>query len=177
MALFCDPKKILDQCGIQVGQVIADFGSGSGVYCIEASKALMSTGKVYAIDVQKDVLVRLQNDARSQNLSNTDIVCGDVEKVGGTKIREASVDLVFMCTILFQLEDKKSALLEAKRILVPGGRVLVVDWTDSFGGIGPHKNDVVSKEKVCDLFEKAGFSQEREISAGSHHYGFIFKKM
>jgi len=175
--MFSDPAKIIQQCGIQPGMIIADFGAGSGFYTLAVAQALSSTGKVYAIDAQKELLVRLETEARRINLSNVDVIWGDVEKSGGTKIKDSTVTLVLICNVLFQLEDKRSTLNEAKRILIPGGRVLVVDWQDSFGGIGPRKDQVVTKDAAVKLFESCGFASEREISAGSHHYGFMFKKM
>lgn len=175
--MFSDPVKNIEQCGIQAGMDIADFGSGSGHYSIAAGRALMSTGRVYAIDAQKDLLTKLKNSSVKEGLYNIEVVWGDVEKPNGVKLRDASVDLVFICNLLFQLEDKAGAIKEAKRILKPGGRVLIVDWSSSFGGIGPAHGAVVKKEKAKEMFEKAGFSMDREISAGAHHYGFIFKKL
>lgn len=175
--MFSDPKKNVEQCGIQAGMVIADFGSGSGFYSIEAAKALGGTGRVYAIDVQKDLLVRLHTHAHAEHIHNIDVIWGDIEHVGGTKIADGKIDLVFMCNILFQVQDKKSCVTEAKRLLVPGGRIVVVDWAESFGGIGPHTDQIVSKESALSLFESLGFSKEREISGGAHHYGIIFKKL
>ncbi len=175
--MFSDPVKNIDQCGIQAGMDIADFGSGSGFYTITASKSLMATGHVYAIDIQKDLLTKLKNHASREGLYNIDVVWGDVEKPNGTKLRDGSIDLVLMCTILFQIEDKKSAVKEAKRILKPGGRVLVVEWTDSFGGIGPQPNMIVRRDAVLDMFEGLGFHLDRDITTGPHHYGMIFKKM
>ncbi|MFZ2522470.1 MAG: class I SAM-dependent methyltransferase [Minisyncoccia bacterium] len=175
--MFSDPIKNIEQCGIQAGMDIADFGSGSGHYSMAASRALISTGRVYAIDVDKELLTRLKNNSTKEGLYNIEVVWGNVEKPNGAKLRDSSVDLVFICNLLFQLDDKVGAIKEAKRILKPGGRVLVIDWSDSFGGIGPKPIDVVKKPKAKELFEKQGFSIDREISAGAHHYGLIFKKM
>jgi ubiquinone/menaquinone biosynthesis C-methylase UbiE len=175
--MFSDPVKNVEQCGIQPGQDIADFGSGSGLYTISAAKALISTGRVYAIDAQKDLLTKLKNNATKEGLYNVEVVWGDIEKINGSKLREASVDFVFICNVLFQTEEKLNVVREAKRILKPAGKVLVVEWSDSFGGIGPKQNMVVKKEKLITMFEKEGFHKDREISAGSHHYGIIFKKL
>lgn len=175
--MFSDPNKNIEQCGIQPGMIIADFGAGSGFYTISAAKALANTGQVYAIDVQKDLLARLKENANGENLSNVEVILGNIEKIDGTNIASGIVNFALICNVLFQVEDKKTCLLELKRILVPGGRVLVVDWADSFGGIGPHKNNVVSKDSAEALFNEAGFAKERDISAGQHHYGMIFKKM
>ena len=175
--MFSDPQKNIEQCGIQAGMEIADLGAGSGFYTIAVAKALISTGRVYAIDLQKDLLTKIKNTAVSQGLYNAEVIWGDIEKPSGTHLREGSIDLALLSNILFQLEDKQGMINEVKRILKPGGRVLVVDWSDSFGGIGPESKKVVLKTSAVEMFEKNGFHQDREIDAGSHHYGIIFKKL
>jgi ubiquinone/menaquinone biosynthesis C-methylase UbiE len=176
--MFSDPKKNIQQAEIHPGMIVADIGAGSGHYSIETAKALMNSGKVYIIDVQKDLLVRIKNLATKDKLANmVEIVWGDVERENGTGLADSSVDIALLCNVLFQLKEKKVALNEIKRILVPGGRVLLVDWSDSFGGLGPHKDMVIKEEDAVDLFQKNGFAKVKNIQAGSHHYGFIFKKL
>lgn len=175
--MFSDPTKVVEQCGIQPGMDIADFGSGSGFYSLAASKALVSTGRVYAIDAQKDLLTKLKNHAIKEGCYNVEVIWGDLEKIGGTKLRDASIDLIFICNVFFQIENKENVIKEAIRILKPRGRIAFIDWSDSFGGIGPHQKSVFKKDKAKELFEKFGFSVDREILAGSHHYGVIFIKM
>jgi ubiquinone/menaquinone biosynthesis C-methylase UbiE len=175
--MFSDPTKNIEQCGIQPGMDIVDMGAGSGFYTLAAAKALVATGRVYAVEVNKDLLTKLKNQATHEGLYNVDVIWGDIEKVGGTHLREGTIDLVLLCNTLFQVENKKNTLDEIKRILKPGGRLLVVDWTDSFGGIGPHRDAVVTRDQALDLCEKEGFSLERDITAGSHHYGIIVKKL
>lgn len=175
--MFSDPVKNIEQCGIQAGMDIADFGSGSGFYALAASKALMSTGRVYAIDAQKDLLTKLKNHATREGQYNIEVVWGDIEKINGTKLRESSIDLVLICNLFFQIEEKENTIKEAIRILKPKGKILFVDWSDSYGGIGPKPKSVFKKDKAIPLFEKFGFHLDREISAGAHHYGLIFKKM
>jgi ubiquinone/menaquinone biosynthesis C-methylase UbiE len=175
--MFSDPIKIVDQCGISPGMEIADLGAGSGHYTLAVAKALASTGMVYAIDVQQDLLSKLKNTAAREGLYNVEIIWGDVDALNGTKLREMSVDLVFLCNLLFHLENKKEVVKEIKRILKPAGRVLVVDWADSFGGIGPKPNTVVTKEKAKQFFDEAGFHLDKEVNTGPHHYGLMYKKL
>ncbi len=175
--MFSDPVKNIEACGVQAGMDIADLGAGSGFYTLAAAKALVATGKVYAVDAQKDLLTKLKNQATRDGLYNVEIVWGNIEKEKGTNLREGMIDLALICNVLFQVEDRSGTIAEIKRILKPGGRVLVVDWTDAFGGIGPHPKSVITKAAAQEMFEKAGFSLDREISAGSHHYGMIMKKM
>lgn len=174
--MFSDPKQNIAQASFSDGMVVADLGSGSGFYSIEAARAVSPTGKVYAVDIQKDLLERLKNEANRAHVRGIDVICGDLEKLGGTKIREASVDRVIAANILFMIEDKKTFINEIKRILKPKGSVLLVDWAASFSQMGPHPDHVVYKDKAVQLFDEMGFKVEKEISAGSHHYGIIFRK-
>ena len=174
--MFSDPKQNIAQASFSDGMVVADLGSGAGFYSIEAGKAVAPTGKVYAVDIQKDLLERLKNEANRAHVRNIEIVSGDLEKIGGTKIRENSVDRVIAANIFFMIEDKKSFISEIKRILKIKGSVLFVDWAGSFSQMGPHPDHVVFKDKAIQFFDESGFKVEKEISAGSHHYGIIFRK-
>ena len=105
--MFSDPQKNIEQCGIQAGMEIADLGAGSGFYTIAAAKALIATGRVYAVDAQKDLLTKIKNNAISQGLYNVEVIWGDIEKPNGTHLRESSIDLALLSNILFQLDDKQ----------------------------------------------------------------------
>lgn len=175
--MFSDPVKNIEQCSIQAGMEIADFGSGSGAYTLASSKALISTGKVYAIDINKDLLNKVKNEGVKQGLYNIEVIWGDIEKPNGTKLRDFSVDMVLVCNVLFQVENREVLIKEVRRVLKPGGRVLVIDWTDSFGGLGPKPQMILKMTSAVDIFQKNGFHLDREISAGAHHYGLIFKKL
>jgi len=173
---FSDPQKIIKQFGLHDGMLVADLGAGTGAYTIASAKEVGGSGHVYAVEVQKDLLININNAARDSSLSNIEVIWGDIERHSKTKIREHAVDAVIVANVLFQVEDVNSTLGEIKRILKSGGRVLVVDWKDSYGGIGPHATQVLSYEEARRIFEENGFSFLKNIEAGDHHYGFIVKK-
>jgi ubiquinone/menaquinone biosynthesis C-methylase UbiE len=133
-------------------------------------------GKIYSIDILKDMLQKIKNEAIRSHITNIETLWGNIEKLGGTRLADSSVDAVLVCNTMFQLEDKDHLPFEAKRILKSGGRILVVDWKESYGGMGPQAHHVFSPEMAKSVFEKAGFIFEREIKAGAHHYGIIFKR-
>ncbi|MCC7004651.1 methyltransferase domain-containing protein [Candidatus Nomurabacteria bacterium] len=174
--MFSNPQKNVENFNLDPGMRVADFGSGSGHYAIALARKVSKSGRVYAVDVQKDLLQKLKNEAQKLGLSNIEAVWGDIEHVGGTKIIENSLDAIVVSNVLFQVQDKDSLCKEAKRILKPRGRVFIIDWTDSFGGLGPQLKDVFPEFKARELFEKNGFVFDRDVSVGDHHYGIIFKK-
>src|SRR3989344_463932 len=173
---FSEPRKIIAELGLAEGHTLADFGAGSGHYAIEAGRRVGHTGKVYAIDVQQDLLARVKNLANAERVRSVEIIWGDIEKVGGTKLKDGAVDVVLLCNILFQLAKRGNVLTEAKRVLKDKGRVVAIDWTDSFGGLGPAASDIVTEKEARELFEQSGFTVEKAISAGAHHWGLILRK-
>ena len=175
--MFTHPRNNLEQFGVSQGQVVSDLGAGSGFYSVEAASMVAPMGRVYAIDIQKDLLTRLQKEARKNKIGNIEILVGDLEKLGGTKLRDASVDRLILSNILFMIEHKKDLVYEIKRVLKPGGRVLLIDWSASYGNMGPHADSVVYKDDAVKLFASVGFQLDKEIEAGDYHYGIIFRKL
>lgn len=173
---FSDPDKNIEQFELQSGARVADFGVGTGFYALAASRRVGSAGRVYCLDIQKDLLKRLQESAERFKLDNIEVVWADLEHEGGSKLADASVDAVIVANLLFQIEDKSTFVKEVTRVLKQGGKVLLVDWSGSFGGIGPTEVNVVSKQLATSLFEENGFKVQKEIEAGAHHWGVILKK-
>jgi len=174
--MFSHPEKNIDQFHIDPGMTVADFGAGTGFYALALSNKVGESGKVYAIDVQKELLTRLKSDVEKEGVTNIEIVWGDLDELKGSTLRDASVDRVLFANVFFQLENRDNAILEAYRILKNNGKILIIDWADSFGHLGPHPDQVVKPDVARTLFESHGFEHDRDIDAGTHHYGIIFKK-
>lgn len=175
-AHFAHPGRNTDLFGVEPGMTVADFGSGSGHYALAIAERLQHSGHVYAIDIQKDLLTRIRNEAHKHGYKNVEIIWGDLEKAHASKIANEHADLVLMSNLLFQLEDKKPPLREAMRILKPRGRLVIIDWSESFGGLGPTKKHVVKREAALELAEQEGFKFVEGFDAGAHHYGLVLVK-
>ena len=173
---FSDPQRNIDQLGLSEGMTIADFGAGSGFYTRAAAQRVGTAGRVYAIDVQDGLLARIHDTAQSDGLHNVEVVHGDLEHSGGSKLADMSVDVVIVANILFQIGQKEALVHEVIRVLKPNGRVLLVEWSDTFGGIGPEASRIVSEMTATDLFTQAGCVVAQRIQAGAHHYGLVLRK-
>ena len=170
---FTNPEENIKHLELKAGEKAADFGAGSGAYTMTAAAMVGDKGKVYAIDVQKEMLTRLSALAQDKGLSNVEVIWGDLDRLGGSKIVAQSVDAVIMSNILFQSEDKQTIVLEAKRLLKPEGRALIIDWKESFGGLGPASSQVVSAAEGRKIMTEAGFNVVKEFNAGEHHWGLL----
>lgn len=157
---------------------VADFGCGSGHYVIEAARRVGKSGKVYGIDIQQEMLSFVRSQAKLENLSNIETIWADLEMPDATRLKENSVDMIIISNILFQAENKEQIVKEAFRILKPEGKVAAIEWNIETGAInfGPAMANRISPSDAKSLFEKTGFSLEKEFDPGEHHYGLIFKK-
>lgn len=174
---FLNPSRAVRVAKIHDSMKVADFGVGAGFFTRAAARAVGPRGVVYAVDVNRDLLKRLQSFAEVECLSNIEYVQGDLEKPHGSSLPEESVDVVVLANILFQTEDKERVIEEAWRVLRKGGRAVVIDWQDSFNNIGPHKDHVLTKEAAIALATRGGgFQHLEDIPSGSFHYGLILKK-
>ena len=172
--MFSDPVKNLRALGLHESDIVADLGAGTGYYALAAAH-IVTRGKVYAVEIEKEFLHTIKNKTKEAHLSNVEIIWGNVEKIGGTKIGDSITDAVIASNILFQIEHKDSFVEEIKRILKPKGPVLLVDWSSDSPLMGA--KHAVPQAKAREIYEKKGFLWQRDINTGEHHYGMILSKL
>lgn len=176
MPNFTNPEKNIVALGVHEGMQVGDLGAGIGAYTIPLAHRVGDKGRVYAVEVQKEFLSNIKAAVLANNLSNVELLWGDIERVGGTKIKEGTLDAVVASNVLFQVEEKLGFVREIRRILKTGGKLLVVDWKESFKGLGPSRDAVVPQTIALALFEREGFTVHKTFDAGDHHYGLIMFK-
>lgn len=153
---------------------VGDFGTGTGHYARAAAAVIGPSGRVYAIDIQENVLKHLKINTHQHHRSLVETIWGDIEKPGGTRLRDASLDAAILANTFFQIENRFGLLAELKRVLKPGGKLLVVDWAGSYGGMGPTPEKVVPEHETEAFFINSGFHKVKSLRAGPHHYGIVF---
>jgi ubiquinone/menaquinone biosynthesis C-methylase UbiE len=171
---FSDPRSNVLQMGLRDGMKVGDFGAGSGHFSLAASGVVGASGRVYAIDVQEDVLKHLHDSAQRAGRRNIETIWGNIELPGGSKLRDQSLDAVILSNTLFQLEHKEEVVKEIKRVLNSGGKLLVIDWAGAYGGLGPAPQHVVTEHQAEELFITGGFYKAKDFRAGPHHYAILF---
>ena len=172
---FLNPQSIIKQIRLEPGMQVADLGCGTGYMSFAASRVVDEKGKVYAVDVQKNVLGQVKKEIQVENIKNIETIWSDVESLGATDIADQSLDMVFLVNILFLVNDKKSPFAEAKRLLKPNGKLLVVEWKKGNTSIGPSADKRIDLANIKQIAQEAGFSEEKEINSGTYHFGILFK--
>ncbi len=156
------------------GMKVADLGSGAGHYAHAAAAVVGPEGKVYAVEVRQDMLRHIKESVHKHHRGTIEPVWGDIEKAGGTGLRDHSMDAAILANALFQVEHRAGLIAEIRRILKPGAKLLVVDWAGSYGGMGPKADAVVGEREAEELFIGAGFVKVKNFRGGPHHYALVF---
>jgi ubiquinone/menaquinone biosynthesis C-methylase UbiE len=173
---FIDPPAIIKTLEFTSGMKVADFGCATGYFTFPLARVVGSSGVVYALDILAEKLETVESQAKLLGLTNIVTSRVNLEKLGGSKLKEESVDWVILVNMLFQNQDKDVILQEAKRVLKSNGSVLAVEWQEMDSTIGPDKKLRIRKSDLLDMAQKNGLAVVKEIPVSNFHYGLILKK-
>jgi ubiquinone/menaquinone biosynthesis C-methylase UbiE len=172
---FFDVEKILKVMKIDNNIIdVAEFGSGYGTFTIPASKVI--NGRIYALDIEPEMINRVTARAQDENLNNIqpmlhDFVC---ESSG---LEDESVDYVMLFNIL-HAKNPEILLKEAYRILKPEGKLGIIHWNfDPETPRGPPMEIRPKTEQCIHWTVEIGFKLEKRHNLEPHHYGLVFTKL
>lgn len=166
-----DPEAILDAFGVVAGMALADVGCGTGFFALPAAARVGREGRVYAVDMQEEMLWGLQDRLREAGVRNVLPVLSLEDLI---PLPEASVDATLLVNALHELRGD-GGLQEVLRILRPGGVLGVVDWKKEAMERGPPLDHRLSLEEALARLEGLGFRVE-VVEVGPYHYGVRAEK-
>lgn len=160
-------EKFLELVRPWAGMSYADIGCGVGYFTLPVAERIGPTGRVYAVDIQPEMLEELARRASARGLSNILTVrCTERE----IPIASASIDVCCLANVFHELESPDVFLREIHRLLKPGGRVFVIDWKAIETPVGPPLSERVPIEKLREHVRAAGFMQLREHNIYPYHH-------
>jgi ubiquinone/menaquinone biosynthesis C-methylase UbiE len=171
---FFDPQRALTLMGLNSSIVdVADFGCGYGTFAIPAAKII--AGRIYAFDIEPEMIRNLKKKAKALNLDNVEAILRDFVS-DGSGLEDASVDYVFLFNVL-HVEKPERLLNESYRILKFGGKVGIIHWNyDEETPRGPPMEIRPKPEQCRSWAESAGFIFEQKLDLKPYHYGLVLRK-
>jgi SAM-dependent methyltransferase len=155
------PDQVVAALAFRPGERVADIGAGSGYFTRRVSKAVGPSGEVLAIDIAPDVLEYLEARARREGLGNI-----RVRRVSADdpQLPTGAVDTILMVDALHYVKDRGAYARKLRAGLVPGGRVVVIDFVPKpleERPWGPPPEQKMSREEVDAAMAEAGLAPAR----------------
>lgn len=120
--------RVVSALELEPGMKVADIGSGSGLFTRPMARAVGPTGTAYAVDIDPALLQIVERSAADEKIPNVKTIRGSP---ADPKLPEP-IDLAFVCDTLHHIEKPEAYLQTLKKYLTPGGRIVVIDFSDKW---------------------------------------------
>jgi ubiquinone/menaquinone biosynthesis C-methylase UbiE len=143
----------MDALRIADGSVVADLGAGSGWFTIRLARRVGPNGKVYAEDVQREMIDAIDRRRKREGLRNVQPVLG---KQWDPQLPAGQLDAALIVDSYYEMEEPVVLLRNLARSLKPSGRIGIVNYTKAGFGPGPPMDQRVDPSIVIADAEAAG---------------------
>jgi ubiquinone/menaquinone biosynthesis C-methylase UbiE len=166
------PEVVIRAMSLHDGDVVADVGAGTGFYTRRLARAVAPAGKVYANDIQPEMLDRLKVLAGQEGIANVVTVLGTETD---PKLPPKTFDWVLLVDVYHEFQQPQVMLEKIREALKPNGRVALVEYRLE-GDTARHipLEHRMSVEQVTEEWTAAGFSLERTDEDLPTQHLFVF---
>jgi SAM-dependent methyltransferase len=167
------PETALDAIGIQKGMTVADVGAGVGYFSIRLAHRVGPTGKVYANDVQPEMLAMLKQRAAKAKVTNIVPVLGTESD---PKLPAKSLDLILLVDVYHEFSQPQAMLQKLRQALKDDGRLVILEFRKEDPRIPIRAEHKMSVEEVKAEVTPEGFRLDKLLKDLPRQHIFIFRK-
>jgi ubiquinone/menaquinone biosynthesis C-methylase UbiE len=170
--LWQKPDAVIQELSLKGTEKIADVGAGSGYFTFRLSKEL-TKGKVYAIDIEPEMIRHIHHKAVSNNIQNIEAVFSTPDN---PHIPE-DADLVFICDVLLHVKNKGDWLKSVFSQMKDDSRLVLIEFKEGKLPEGPPEDMKIPLEKMVSITTSAGFiNLKQKDDLLPYQYYLEFKK-
>ncbi len=148
------------QLQIKPGMTVCDMGSGDGYHTLWLATQVTGTGKVYAVDIQQEMLDKLEVRAKARGLHNIVPVRG---KPWDPLLPPASQDLILLVDVYHEFSYPEQMLLAIRAALTEHGRLALVECRSEDPDVPIKPEHKMSKEQILKEIPPLGFKLVQEF--------------
>ena len=164
--------QLLKNLAVQPGQVIADIGAGSGYHSTLLSK-MVGNGKVFAVDVEPEMIAYLNDRIKREGKKNILPVLGTEKNVA---LPANSMDQMLLVDVYHEFSFPYEMTLSMLEALKPGGKLVLVEFRAEDPNVPIKAIHKMSERQAVKEFKAAGFTFEKNISNLPWQHCLIFRK-
>jgi protein-L-isoaspartate O-methyltransferase len=166
------PSKAIKALGIKAGQVVADVGAGSGYYTIRLAKQVGPNGRVYATDIQPEMIVFLQRRLERERIDNVELVQATETN---PRLPEGLFDLILMVDVYHELSQPQEVLRKLRPSLKPDGRLVLIEYRRESAWVPIREEHKMSVKEARMELEAEGYRFDRVIDVLPWQHILVFK--
>ncbi len=167
------PALLLRELALAPGMTVADIGAGTGYYTWQLAKQVGPGGRVYAVDVQPEMISMLDSQMARRGVRNVVSVLGSETAV---KLPPASVDLAIMVDVYHELAYPSEVLDSIVDALKPGGRVVFVEYRAEDPAVAIKPLHKMSERQIRREATAHGLTWERSVKSLPIQHAIVFRK-
>lgn len=166
------PEMVIEAMDIRPGMTVAEIGAGTGFFSRRLAKAVGPSGKVYAEDIQPQMIDLLKKDIAKENLANVIPILGTETD---PKLPAGGIDRILLVDVYHEFQKPEPMLAAMRASLAPGGTVTLVEYRLE-GETAAHINikHRMSTEQVLAEWTRGGFLLLNQIETLPSQHVFIF---
>ncbi len=165
------PHEVLMSLGLKDGETIADIGAGSGYFAFRLAQHVGEKGRVFAVDVNPDMILHMNRRIREMRVRNLTTVLAAADD---PLLVENSIDRFFICETWHHIQNQAQYLSLMKKMLKPGGQVIMIDFQKRDLPVGPPLAMKIAREDLIKQMLSAGFLMQTEYKFLPYQYFLIF---
>ncbi len=155
-----DCKTMLAALKLKSGDVVCDLGCGNGFYTLKLANLVGEKGRVYAVDIQREMLELLKDRAAEEKITNIEPVLGTLVD---PKLPANSMDLVLLVDVYHEFSHPEQMLAAIHKSLKPTGRVALVEFRAEDPAVPIKPLHKMSKAQIMKEFPPNGFKLVEEF--------------
>ena len=155
--------ELIEKTDVSEGMVCVDLGCGAGALSLPLAEKVGSTGKVYAVDTNPNVLQVIEEKNPPANLVTL------LKSAADTGLDASIADCCFMILVLHEVSPE-GVLAEAYRLLKTEGKAIALEWRMDFDSPRPPRNERIDRDRMEQLMTGAGFTTFEYTQWSESHY-------
>lgn len=163
---------LLKNLAVKPGMVVADIGAGSGYHSALLSK-MVGTGKVFAVDVEPEMIAYLNARIKQEKLSRIVPILSTEQKVS---LPENTIDMMLLVDVYHEFSFPYEMALSMRAALKPGGKLVLVEFRAEDATVPIKTIHKMSEAQAIKEFKAAGFAFDKNIDNLPWQHCMVFTK-